>query len=800
MEQFRRNCVHAVRALNRNITVSVIAILTLALGIGANTAIFSVVRTVILKPLPFIQQDRLIMVWETRPQTGERSLVLPASYFAWKTNSQIFEELAAIRQMDLVFTGSGNPVELPAESVTSNYFKMLGVKSVWGRTFLQEEDQPGKERVAVISQRFWLEHFGGDNISSGKTITLNGIQYDVIGIVPDFYSWTGRRIEIWIPLLLNEPLPAHYLSTMGRLSPGVSLSDAQLRLSSLPRESDATTDSGLNEKWGITVTSLKDQIIGNVRAPLLILLAAVCLVLLIVCANVINIMLAQVAIRKHDFAIRIALGARSRHIIIQLFTESAILASIGGLLSLAAAYFGIHLFIAFAPHDVPRLSEVSLDGSSFIFIIALSCGASVIFGLITAIYASQQKRSNSLNMQCGKVISGSSKFRINDAFIACEVMLAFILLIGAGLMLNSLNSLRTRHLGFQADNLLTMRIHLPRNNYRESLQKLTFITSLIDSIDTVPGVLSSAATSSLPNDPQNPDIPVLVEGGATEKDKRVMVTTQIINGPYFQAMQIPMKEGRSFTDAEMQKPEFKIVIDEALAKMLFPGESAIGHRLFIGDTRTQAEEIVGVAADVNKGTVAGSPFPVIYWPYIRIPFPSMAIVIRTASEDTISMAHAMSAQVHALDQNQPVSEIMTMNEILSSMISQPKFDSYLLGSFACSALTLAVMGIFGVVSYNINQRTRETGIRMALGASRANIVMTLVGHDMLIVGIGSIAGMALAFTLTRILSSVLFGIYSNGSGIFIGVFIIFTIAAASGSYFPVLKATRIDPVRALRNE
>jgi putative ABC transport system permease protein len=799
LEVTRRDIRMACRTLYRNRGMSIVAVLILALGIGANTAVFSVIKTVILHPIPFVEPDRLVLVWETRLNMHKQELVLPQNFAAWKeTATPIFDQLSAIRQQTLVLTGSGEPEELVAEAVSSNYFSLLGIRPIEGRTFAEGEDRAGQERVVVISKKLWQEHFGSGTGTIGTFITLNGAPSRVIGVVPDFYSWKGRQTQAWTPLVLSDPLPARYLSIVGRLKSGIALGAAQLRMESIAQRLELVYPD-VDKGWTITLVSFKDQLVGDIRPSIFALLVAVVFVLMIACANIANMLLAQLITRQRQLGIRKALGASKWVIIRELLAESIILAVAGGVLGLSVAYGAIALIAKFGPHNIPRLDEATIDKTILGLTALTSVLTGLIFGIVPAVRGSRVDLVTCLK-NGGSTVAGSYKSRVRDFLVVGQIALAMVVLTGAGLMVNSFRRLESRDLGFNPEHLLTMKIRLPGLQYREPTRKLGFFNELLQRVNATPSVSSSALVSSLPADRLVVNTPIKVAGGPVSSVNRPLSALQTIGGKYFETMGIPMKKGRTFTENEMQHPGPQIIINERLAGKMFPGEDPIGKRLILGDGDSSPQEIVGVAGDVTHAAIDTAPEPIVYWPYVRLPFGSMAVVVRTASNSPGNIGRDVIEQVHALDHDQPVSDMMTMDDAIAGAVSRSRFNTQVLGLFACVALILAVMGIYSLMSYNVDQGKREAGIRMALGASRGAVLRNTFKRTAKVVGWGVVGGGVLSFCLARFLSSLLFGVRPDDPVTMCLVALLLVLMSFLASYIPARRGSDVNPVVALRYE
>jgi putative ABC transport system permease protein len=790
---------YGVRALLHSRTTTIIAVLALALGIGANTVIYSVVNTVLLHPVSYPQLDQLVVLWGLQAGTAEKTLAYPAEFDAWRAQSAIFQEVAAIRQRDLTMTGLGEPTELSGEEVSSNYFSTLGIKPVAGRTFTAEEDTAGHEQIAVIGERFWRQQLNGDPGAIGKSLVLNNSPYTLIGVVADENLGKGHQSEIWIPLVLNRNFQGRYLRVIARMRPGISRKQAEARLQA-PTELAQKSYPALEQGRKVQVAALNDEIVSGVRTAILTLWAAVIFVLLIACANVANILLARIMGREREIAVRRALGASRWGVVQQFLVEGMVLALLGGTLGLVAAKLGIGLLIKLGPGDIPRLSEVSIDGPVFAFAAVVSLITSIIFGLVPALRASTMEVNGLLKDGNSNATGGKGKIRLREVFVMAEVLLAMVLLVAAGLMINSVYRLQARELGFNPHNLLTLRLNLPGSQYSDTAKKTAFFRDVYARVSSQPGVLSVGLTSSLPTDRLIADTDVMALGHPMAKIDRPKAAIQVIGASYFAAMRVPLKSGRVFSEAELQNPLPRIIINDALARKLFPGENAVGKSVLINDDEGHPDEIIGVTGNVIPPDSMSSEGPVVYYPYSRLPFPSMALVVLTASRNPEGINADLARQIHSVDPNQPIAEISTMDEIISGSASRPRFNALLLAMFALSALVLSSIGIYGIVSYTVGQSTREISVRMALGASPSVVLRTMLKKGLVPVLYGIAAGLVVSVLLTRFMVSMLFNVHPYDPLTFIGVALLLGVIAFVAAFIPARRAMNVDPWNALRFE
>jgi len=798
---------YAFRIFLRKPGFALIAVLSLALGIGANTAIFSVVNSVLLRPLPYKDPERLVMVWEDASKFGyPHDTPAAANYVDWRDQNTVFEGMAAIADNSFNLTGAGDPERLEGRYVSATLFPLLGVDPQIGRTFTAAEDQPGSNRVVVLSYALWQRRFGGDNSIVGKPLNLNGETYTVVGVMPARFQFPSSDNQVWVPIAFTSEDAAnrnrHYLQVLARLKPGTTLEQAQTEMHTIAARLQQQYPQS-NTDLGAAVTSLHEHVVGDIKPALLILLGAVGLVLLIACANVANLLLARAAVRQKEIAVRIALGARRQRLIRQFLTESVLLATIGGVVGLMIAYGGLMVLRAFIPENIAQTGQISIDLKvlGFTFVVAMITG--LIFGLAPAIQAARFNQTETLKEGGRDSATGSSGKRIRGLLVMAEVAVSLVLLIGAGLLINSFLRLRSVDPGFRADNLLTMKVVLPQPKYPDFERRSAFYTALVQRVQSVAGVKSAAVTTNLPLYRQGNSIGVSIEGQPPPPPgQENIVVTRIISPAYFDTMTIPLLSGRSFTDQDVRTSPRVVVISEATARRYWPGQDAVGKR--IGAGRIQRPEdwfqVIGVVKDVRQFELTADPRPQMYLSYRQMGFfPSDDLVVKT-EVDPASLAATVRNAVWEIDKDQPVSNIRTMDEILTQSIARQRFSMLLLAIFAGVALTLAAVGIYGVMSYSVAQRTHEIGIRMALGAQTGAVLKLAVGYGLKLVIAGIAIGLIAAFALTRVMSTLLFGVTATDATTFTLISLLLIAVAALASYIPARRATKVNPIVALRYE
>jgi putative ABC transport system permease protein len=773
------------------------AVLTLSLGIGANTAIFTIVNAVLLRPLPYRDPDRLMRLWETTPQLPTFSISGP-NYRDWADQNRVFEQMAAWREQNFNLTNGGDPERLGAALVTASFFPLLGVKLALGRSFIPEEDQPGaNNRFVIMSDRLWHRRFGTDANILGKTLTLNGGSYTVVGIMgPEFQFGTSG--DLWLPLAL-DPLrdnrSNHILTAAARLKPGVTLDQARAEMDNIARRLEEQYPNS-NKGWGVKIATFYDWIIeGQFRQALLILLGAVGLVLLIACANVANLLLSRAATRQKEIAIRSALGASRLRLIRQLLTESVILALAGGGLGVLLAWWGVDAFIAANPGSIPRLREIGLDNRVLAFTFTISLLTGLLFGLAPALQASRIALNEFLK-EGGRTSAGFGLSRLRRLLIVSEIAFALVLLVGAGLLMKSFLRLQQVNLGFDPDRVLTLQLTLPRTKYPEARQQADFYQQMLERVRNLPGVRFAGASSSIPfprgGSPYSPFFP---EGRQLSPEKSVGGNYRLVSPDYFRAMGIPLLKGRDFTNEDNGERQPVVVISDETARRLWPGEEPLGKRLQWGGS-SQRFTVVGVVGDIRSAKLEAEPSLAIYVPSIQ---PQMYLVARTATEP-MSLAAAIRSQVQAMDKDQPIANLRTMEQVVSNSISQRRFSTLLLGLFAVVALLIASIGVYAVMSYSVAQRTREVGIRMALGAQSGDVLKLVLGQGMKLIGVGIVIGLVGAVALTRWMATLLFEVKPTDPLTLVGVAALLAAVALLACWLPAWRATKVDPVTALHSD
>ncbi len=795
---------YGLRMLIKHPGFAAVAVSALALGIGANTAIFSVVNAVLLRPLPYRNPERLVMVWEDHRGRGgpEREWLSPADWQDWREQNQVFERIAAMLDWGPTLTGQAEPESLVGAAVSHDMFAALGSEPTLGRSFRPEEDRAGAERVVVLSHGLWQRRFGSDPRIIGQALMLSGDSYTVVGVMPAGFKFPViANAELWRTLrpALNPGCQRGcvVLRAIARLKPEATLERARTEMTAIARRIEEQYPQS-NKGVGATLIPLHEQLVGNLRDAMLVLLGAVAFVLLIACANVANLMLARSAAREKEMAIRAALGAGRTRIVRQLLTESVLLALVGGALGLLLAYWMVDLLVSFSPPSALRVDEIAIDGRVLGFTLGLALLTGLVFGLAPAVQVSRTDLNHSLKEGGRDAPSGARGGRLRGALVAAELALALMLLVGAGLLIKSFVMLQRVDPGFNPDQVLTLNVALPSINYPDRPQITAFYTQLLDRIKALPGVQSVGTTSSLPLGGNDSDTDFVIEGRPPSPPGQQPVAWYgLVSPDYFRALGMRLVRGRVFTERDDEKASRVVIISEAMARRYFPAEDALGKRLGTGPNAWR--EIVGVMADVKQFGLEIDARPTMYLPDRQSPARAMTVVVRTTAEP-LQLAAAVRAAVWEGDKNLAMAKVMPMAQLVSTSIAQPRFILLLLGIFAGVALALAAVGIYGVMSYTVTQRTREIGVRMALGARPRDVLRLVVGQGLLLTALGVGIGLAGAVGLTRLMRTLLFGVQPTDPATFALIALLLAGVALLACYLPARRAAKVDPMVALRYE
>jgi putative ABC transport system permease protein len=797
MDTLRQDILYTFRTLSKNRGFAVVAFLTLMLVIGANTTIFSVVNSVVFQPLPYRDAEKLVQLHERRPQQGRvRNAVSAPDFLDWSAQNSVFETTAARAGLAFNVDGDGRAELIRAGAVTPNYFQTLGVQPQLGRDFLPEEGLNGKSHVVLLSHGLWQRRFGGNPAIIGRTVQLSGEPYLVVGILPDTPRLVADEPEIWTPLVILPQMQrtGHFLAVFARLKPGVSIKQAQADLDTVAA---ALERQYPNENTGhsVNVFPLYDEIMGQVRPALLLLLGAAGLVLLIACANIANLSVVRATQRRREISIRTALGAGGGRVVRQLLTESVLLSFTGGLAGLLLAYGAVHAVARANPGKIPRLESAQIDWRVLLFTLAISLATGIVFGLAPALYAARARLSDALSAR--GTTDSPTRGTVRGLLIVAEVALALLLSIGATLMIQSFARLASVNPGFDSSNLLTADLALIGPKYTAENRRLAFFKDLLSRVRTLPGVVSAGATTALPLTGIDAGNNIVIEG------RPPVQYTQLPNGRfravspgYFESMRIPLRSGRLLSEQDTETSPPVLLISETMERQYWPDESPLGKRIYFPGEKAR-REIVGVVADVKHYALDGETRPEMYFPFGQQPVQSMSIVIRTASAPE-KLAEAFRRQVAELDKEQPIARIGTMDDLLSRSLVQPRIYSTMLAAFTAMALLLAAVGLYGVMSFAVGQRTHEIGVRMALGAQGRSVLRMVLSQGLTLVSAGVLLGIAGAFALTRAIEKLLFGISPTDPWSFLTASVLLVGVAMAACYLPARRATRVDPVIALR--
>jgi predicted permease len=809
---------YALRTLYRNRAFSSVVVLTLALGIGANTTTFTVVNGVLLKPLPYPEPERLLMLWERQLSGGALETVAPANFFDWREQSHSFARMAAIDPYpDFILNGSGEPQRLAGAAVSSDFFSLLGVHMALGRDFLAEEDRPGHNRVVILSYSTWLRYFGAQPDMVGRLLTLNNAGYTVVGVLPREFSFVSKasdyqsrnRFDLWTPLALAAPPEpwqrgTHPLCVFARLKPGVPLQQAQADLNRVAANLQRLYPADDNER-GITAVPLGRHVVGNVRTALFTLLAAVGMVLLIACANIANLLLTRGTTRRKEMALRVALGASRKRIAQQLLMESMVLATFGGLLGLAIAFLGVPALVRHLPTDLPRIPEIAVDGRVLIFTSLVSLVTGIVFGLVP-LFQSRRVSANDALKESGRAIAVGQS-RLGSALIVGQVAIALVLLTGAGLMTKSFWTLLRVSPGFQTEHILTARLSLPpqyTNGYKfgtgQHRRISAFERDLLERVRIIPGVQSAAFTAYLPLSGTDNSWAFDIEGRPENPSGVYDITNyRPVSAGYFETIGIPLRRGRAFDSGDSEDHPLVVVVNESMARTYWNRQNPVGQRVRFGGQEWRT--VAGVVGDVHHAGLGAKPEPEMYVPYGQVPNVEArpTIVLRT-SIDPADVTRALRKAVSELDANVPMDQVETMQQIVSGSVGQSRFRTAVLLIFAVLALFVASIGLYGVMSYLVSQRVREFGIRMAVGASGGAVLRLVLGQAAKLVGIGICLGLAGAALLTRLIASLLYGVAPFDAATLAGASILLATVALMASYIPAQRAAKADPTNSLRCE
>lgn len=807
---------YGLRQLLKSPGFTIVAVLTLALGIGANTAIFSAVNAALIRPLPYFEANRIHVLWTTNPMFAAMGYpVFPPSYndvTEWRNQSRSFESVAAFRPGNRTLTDGDTPERVGGVIVTHNFFALFGVTPILGRGFIEEEDTPGRNRVVVISYRLWHRQFAGDPMIVGETVTLDGVKHTVVGVMPPEFQFPrgaelpagygfANQVDLWVPFGLSAAdltgRSTRNIVALARLKRGITPVAAQTELSGIAARLEQQFPKD-NTDMGVKLLPLRHQMIASSRTPLLMLFGAVGFVLLIVCANVANLLLTRATTRQREIAIRGALGAGRARVVRQMLTENLLLAGLGALFALGFAQLGITALLKLGPSNIPQLQETRLDMVSFLFTAAVAVLTVLVFGLSPALQTARIGLQQAFRASSGSVTGGGGRLR--KIFIVSQVALALTLLVGSGLLIRSLIAVMAVDSGFRPDPVLTFELGLS-GEYNNLDKREALFDQFRQRLESLPGVQATGAISLLPLGGSGDNLTSLeIEGAPPSKNEDEKMTEERrVAGSYFQAMGITLIKGRFFTDQEVYEAARRVVVNETLVRRFFAAEDPIGKRIKFGDL-SQADwwEIVGVVHDVKTGSLEAPSRLQIYRPTLDWGG-SMAMVVRT-SGDLRSLIGHVRTELKAIDSGVPLTKIRTMKDVVDDTVAGRRFNMLLVGLFATLALVLTTIGLYGSVSFWVSQRTREIGIQMALGANRGDVILQVIRQGLKLVLLGVVIGLVGAFTLTRFLAHLLFGITPGDPGTFVGVVSLLLAVALLACYIPAYRAAKIDPMEALRYE
>ncbi|MGP0018134.1 MAG: ABC transporter permease [Candidatus Sulfotelmatobacter sp.] len=799
---------YSLRVLARSPSFTLVAVLGLALGIGANSAIFTVMNAVLLRPLPYKQAEQLVLLWQFNRHKGDREIKASApDYIDWKEQNSVFQDIAAfnansgvgLNLSGLDQSGAGHPARISATSVTGNFFSVLGVMPALGRSFLPDEERPGSAPVCILSDDLWKRQFGSDPKILGKAITLNGEMWTVVGVMPAGFRFP-QSVDLWVPAMVRSTARTkhaqHYLGVIARLKPGLSLDHAQAVLDALAARMELQypeTNAGL----GIRLVPLRTQITGNIRPALLVLFGATAFVLLIACTNLANLLLVRATVRQAEMSLRLALGASRTRLIRRLLTESALLGLLGGILGLILAFAGTRLLFNHSPSNFPRTNEIAVDGRVLAFTLGLSVFTAVIFGVVPALQASKPDLIRTLKVGGSGFTMAHGWQRLRLLLVASEMALALVLLIGASLMIRSFFRLQEVNIGLDPLNVLTMNTTLTVDRYPVPRQ-IAFFRQVVQRIGALPGVTSVGAVDNLPLG--GSDVHSFGIGGRSAWDPGDEPSGEfsVVMPQYFKAIGIPLTKGRYFTEGDGDETPRVAIINDAVASRYWPQEDPLGKKITI-DFEREPREIVGVVGNVRHLGIDQQEPLQVYIPHSQRGGAAMYLVVRTTS-DPLNLVPSVRAAVEAVDNDQPVYDIQTMEQRLSDSVSPRRFNMLLLGIFAAIALLLAGGGTYGVMSYYVAQQTHDIGIRMAMGADQGKVLTLVVGKGLVILFSALTVGLAVAFAFSRVMSGLLFGISSLDLTSILGAALLLTTVGLLACYIPARRASRVDPMVALRHE
>ncbi|HYP26940.1 MAG TPA: ABC transporter permease [Blastocatellia bacterium] len=825
MENLLQDIRYALRVLAKKPGFTIVALLTIAIGIGANTAIFSVLNAILLRPLPYADSERLVVLWDNFMVLDMvRIGAKPAELLDYQNENQVFDSVAGFNNVQFSLTGTGAAEHIIGSRVSPNLFSMLGAVPSLGRGFVGDDTQPGRDSIAILSHELWKRRFSSDEGVIGKSILLNGDSYNIVGVMPEGFQFPhqsfpfGERADIWMPLALNpEEVTTrggfHNILVLAKLKPGVTVEQAQLNMDRVAQQlqekypNSYLGPGGADGGWKITVFSLHEEIVGKIRKSLLILLAAVGFVLLIVCVNIANLQLGRLTARQKEIAIRLAVGANRGRLVKQLVVESLVLAILGGMLGLVLAYWGISILVAMKPANVPRITEIGIDWRILLFTFGISILTGLIFGLAPSLQASKPQITETLREGGRTSNAGVGHPQIRNLFVVAQIAIALVLLIGAGLMIKGFNRLRSVDPGYKTERVLLADVSLRGPNYEEGRQRAAFYQKVLQQTQEIPGLQSAGLVSIPPLNRDSFQAPFSVEGRPFDPTGvPTLADFRVVSPGYFSTMNIPLIQGRDISEQDTEDAPGVAIISQMTAQSFFQNEDPIGKRIKMGAPMSRRPwlTIVGIVGTIRQDGLSIEPRSEIYMAYLQNPgrdlFSVMTVAMRSSTKDPTALTPYLRDAVGSVDKDVPLSNVTTMEEVLTNSISRERFNTLLMTMLAISALVLASVGIYGVMAFLVTQRTHEIGVRMALGANPRDIFKLVVVRSMLLVLLGLAIGVVAALALTQVMVSLLYGVTATDPMTILSAAVLLAVVAFLASFIPALRATRVDPLIALRNE
>ncbi len=804
----------ALRLLRKNPGFALVAAIIMALGIGANTAIFSIVNKVLLEPLPFRDADRVVQIWHTPPQSSFPGIttfsISPANFLDWQKQNHVFESMALYTGANFDITGEGKPEAIGASPVTTGFFSVLGVAPIHGRVFLPEENNPGQDHEVILSYKFWQTHYAADPAAVGRTINLDGEPYTIVGVMGPAMNKPGFA-QMWVPRSFTPAEAAvrnnHNFLAVARLKPGVTLAQAQSQMNTISQRLEQAYPAD-DKGWGAVLHPIREETIGNARPALLMLLGAVAFVLLIACANVANLLLARTFSRRKEIAIRTAMGARRPRIIRQLLGESILISLLGGALGLVAAHFGIQLLLKLFADALPRLGEIGLSLSVLAFTFGLSIVTGVLAGLVPALSMTRGDFNEALKQGLGRTDATSGSSATRSALVVVEVALSLILLIGAGLMIRSLSKMQTIDPGFDQHNVLTMNVQVNKKLFADATQESQFFNQVLDRVRSLPGVESAGAIDDLPlNGGSNQ--PIAVEGRpAVALSEQPEVSVRVTTEGYFKAMRIPLLQGRAITSDDRAGSAPVVVISQSMAKQFWPNGDAIGHHIKLSFFPDADRQVVGIVGDVKQaGLNSTAGIVTLYWPLAQNVAPTdspwmaqpLSLAVRT-SVPPGTLTTSISDAIHQINRDVPVDNVLTLEEYVDATLTRQSSNMQLLSIFGLLALVLCTVGIYSVLAYSVKRGMKDIGLRIAFGATRRDVLQFVVTQAIKPTVIGIAIGLAASLALSRLVTSMVYGVSAHDTLTFAAVTALLILVAFLASLIPALRATRISPLAVIRDE